>query len=281
MLLGQPAASATVDGEIRRFIETGDIDPMFSVWPGDSSVDRMRRGDAAIRDALRVEMRRRAAGRQPLSLPADVVPVELARSRARSMVTGLFPVAERHAVLEMLARSVVFVTSDNVDDLILADGTWPETAWKLANLYLNSVGAEALSADERLVGFSEETTCYVSTRYFEEPDPFADFVVHEAAHVFHNCKRETLGLKATRTREWLLPIAYRKRETFAYACEAYSRIAASGRTRRDRDRLFAEHAAGRPPSDERVDGAEYFDILREAVAARNGWKQILRRCAPT
>lgn len=30
-----------------------------------------------------------------------------------------------------------------------------------------------------------------------EEDEFADFVVHEAAHVFHNTKRRTLGLPET------------------------------------------------------------------------------------
>jgi len=35
------------------------------------------------------------------------------------------------------------------------------------------------------------------------------------------------------------------------------------------------------PPDERVDGAKYVDILREAVAARNGWKRILERCSPS
>jgi hypothetical protein len=53
---------------------------------------------------------------------------------------------------------------------------------------------------------------------------FADFVVHEAAHVFHNCKRFTVGLPETRTKEFLLPIDSHQRETFAYACEVYSRI---------------------------------------------------------
>jgi hypothetical protein len=44
--------------------------------------------------------------------------------------------------------------------------------------------------------------------------------------------------------------------------------------------LLAEHEQGRPPPDERVDADEYFDILREAVAARNGWKRILARSSP-
>jgi hypothetical protein len=53
---------------------------------------------------------------------------------------------------------------------------------------------------------------YVSPDYFAEEDPFADFVVHEAAHIFHNCKRSTIGLRETRTKEWLLDIEYRHRE---------------------------------------------------------------------
>jgi hypothetical protein len=37
--------------------------------------------------------------------------------------------------------------------------------------------------------------------YFRANHRFANFVVHEAAHVFHKCKRRTLGLPETRRRE--------------------------------------------------------------------------------
>jgi hypothetical protein len=131
------------------------------------------------------------------------------------------------------------------------------------------------------VGLSEETTFFVSSEYFDEEDPFADFVVHEAAHVFHNCKRRTIGLRETRRREWLLDIDYRKRETFAYACEAYARIVERAPRLAERPALGAafarEHAI---PTDERVDRDEFVDIVREACAVRNGWKRILARCAP-
>lgn len=105
-------------------------------------------------------------------------------------------------------------------------------------------------------------------------------MVHEAAHIFHNCKRETIGLRETRRREWLLEIDYAKRETFAYSCEAYSRILELGKTSSARRRLLPELSEGSMPPDERVEGAEYVDILREAVSARNGWKRILDRCSP-
>ena len=105
-------------------------------------------------------------------------------------------------------------------------------------------------------------------------------MLHEAAHVFHNCKRETLGLPSSRRREWLLEIEFRKRETFAYACEAYSRILELGVDQKHRQKLLAELALKPLPGDERVDGEEYLDILGEAVAVRNGWKRILSRCSP-
>ena len=41
-----------------------------------------------------------------------------------------------------------------------------------------------------------------------------------------------------------------------------------------------EYAEGWVPSTDRVDQEELVDILAEAVSARNGWKRILKRCAP-
>jgi hypothetical protein len=34
------------------------------------------------------------------------------------------------------------------------------------------------------------------------------------------------------------------------------------------------------PGEKRVETVEHLDILGETVAARNGWKRILSRCAP-
>jgi hypothetical protein len=128
---------------------------------------------------------------------------------------------------------------------------------------------------------SEETTCYVSPEYFAEDDPFADFIVHEVAHIFHNCKRATIGLRETRTKVWLLDIEYRKRETFAYACEAYARVLERGKSPAQRRALAEEYGRALRISEERVDPAEVASIVREAATARNGWKVILARCAPT
>jgi hypothetical protein len=175
----------------------------------------------------------------------------------------------------------VYVTSETIEPLIL-NHSWDRSAWDLANLYLLSVGAKLLGKEApRLVGISEETTCYVSPAYFTEDDPFADFIVHEAAHIFHNCKRRTIGLRETRTKEWLLDIEYRRRETFAYSCEAYACVVARAKSLAERRRLAADYGSERRISDERVDPSELAIIIAEAASARNGWKVILARCAPT
>jgi hypothetical protein len=197
------------------------------------------------------------------------------------MVRGLFPRVEQDQVLATLQKSVVFLTSVKLEPLLLEPG-YDSSAWTLANLYLASLGAELLGEDApRLVGLREETTCYVSPDYFAEDDPFADFIVHEAAHIFHNCKRASVGLRETRTKEWLLDIEYRKRETFAYSCEAYARVLERAKSPSERRALAADYGSTVRISEERVDPAEVAGIVAEAAAARNGWKAILARCAPT
>src|SRR5262249_28068040 len=121
---------------------------------------------------------------------------------------------------------------------------------------------------------------YVSPEYFSRDDPFDDFIVHEAAHIFHNCKRATVGIRTTRRKEWLLDIDYRKRETFAYSCEAYARIIECGKNTFERRALAEQYAGAARISDERVNTVEVADIVQAAADTRNGWKVILRRCAP-
>lgn len=207
--------------------------------------------------------------------------VALTRGKVEPMVRGLFPRAEQGVVLAVLEKSVVFLASANIDGLLL-EHSFDSSAWTLANLYLASVGAKLLGEDApRLVGLSEETTCYVSPKYFVRDDSFADFIVHEAAHVFHNGKRATLGRRKTRQKEWLLDIEYHRRETFAYSCEACACVLARAKSPAERRTLAAEYGTTVRISDERVDPAEVAALVAEAATARNGWKVILAQCAPT
>ena len=278
------ASLAKQEAAVQNYLTTGEHDPCHHGWPGGNLFAAAQAGDAALRSALIAQLRSRTASvAMPPALPSDLRMTDvtaLTRTRVAPMVGGLFPPHEQAAVLAMLERSVIFLTPDNIES-VLQSTPWLHTAWSLANLYLASVGADMLSQDARaIVGLSEETTCYVSVEYFRDHDPCADYVVHEAAHIFHNCKRATVGLPETRRREWLLDIDFGQRETFAYACEAYSRILTLGRTRAERQAALAAHRDGPVPGHDSVDTEEYLDILGEAVEARNGWKRILQRCAP-
>lgn len=212
------------------------------------------------------------------SVPAPEDLYVLTRRRVEPMVQGLFPKGEQAAVLALLERSVVFLTPDNISD-VLHGQTFDHSAWTIANLYLHSIEAELLSEDApELLGLSQETTCFVTARYLDGRGKFDDFLVHEAAHVFHNWKRAYAGLPHTRYNEWLLPIEFQKREPFAYGCEVYARIIEQSRTAKERQALLAEYADHPYAGGEDID--EHLDILREAVSAKNGWKRILRRCTP-
>ncbi len=266
--------------EVERYLRTGLVDPHHAAWPGNGFMERANRAHEDLRGALVREVRRLAGGLTHVPLPtADTV--ALTRTKVAPMVRGLFPRVEQDAVLATLEKSVVFVTSANIEPLLL-EHAWDSSAWSFANLYLASLGANLLGEDaQRLLGLSEEATCYVSPDYFAEEDPFADFIVHEAAHIFHNCKRATVGLRETRTKEWLLDIEFRKRETFAYSCEAYARVLERAKSASERRALAEDYGSTVRISEERVDPAEVAGIVAEAAAARNGWKVILARCAPT
>jgi hypothetical protein len=265
---------------IQGYLRTGEHEGSWHAWAGENAVASAPLERFALVGALIAAVRTRTVHAAVPKALADVDVKALTHSKVAPMVRGLFPAHEQATMLEVLSRAVVFLTPANIDT-VLGEMRWLSTAWDLANLYLASVGAELLSASApRIVGLSEETTCYVCANYFLEENPFDDFVVHEVAHIFHNCKRETIGLPEMRGREWLLEIDYAKRETFAYACEAYSRLLTLGSGRSARTILLAELAKAPSLAEDRVNVDEYLDILREAIAARNGWKRILRRCAP-
>lgn len=272
-------ATGPITLEIDRYLATGDTDLLYRAWGG-PSVENGRRARKHLRGALIEEVRRRTASATWPPLPAPKETRALTRRKTEPMVRGLFPRAEQEQVLAVVERSVVFLTPANLARL-LHDEDWDRSAWNIANLYLESAGAPLLSDDApALVGMSQETTCFLSPTYFTERHRFADFVVHEVAHIFHNCKRRTVGLPFTRRREWLLDIAFPKREIFAYACEVFSRVLAEASSLAERRTLAAEAGRTFIPGDDRVEPAELSDLVEEAAARRNGWKVILSHCAP-
>lgn len=238
--------------------------------------------DRTMREALISAVLERAPRQAQGPTPQISNLAGLTRAKVAPMVNGLFPLTERSAILKTLAGSVIFLTPENIEST-LRSSTWLGATWSLANMYLLQRGAEPLSPQApAIVGLSEETTCYLRLDYFDDQEqhPFSDYLVHEAAHIFHNCKRGTVGLTETRSREFLLNINYAKRATFAYACEAYSRILVLADSPQSRRAALLEHSQRSLPADAGVDQQEYLDILAQAVGARNGWKRILKACAP-
>jgi len=265
--------------EIELYLRTDDTDFKHTAWSG-GFMERVNQAHDDLRSALLHRVHQLARGRSHHPVP-DCEMTALTRSKVEPMVRGLFPRAEQDPVLATLEKSVVFLTRANIDSILVKEG-FHRAAWDIANLYLGSVDAELLGdGAASIVGLSQETTCFVSAEYFAEQDPFADFVVHEAAHIFHNCKRRTLGLRETRTKEWLLHIDFCERETFAYSCEAYACLLGHARSAAERRGLADEYARSVQVPDECVDSTEVADIVREASESRNGWKVILARCAAT
>ena len=278
-----PARSPMNDEQraaVSRYLETGDTETADTfLWPGNNFIDKETNAHTALRQALIDEVQRRAQGAVLPEIPPQRELVQMTRCRVEPMVRGLFPKAEQDTILKLLEGSVVFLTTANINR-VLEDESFHHCAWMLANAYLTSTGAEPLGGSiQSLLGLSQETTCYVTAKYLEGRGKFDDFLVHEAAHVFHNYKREFVGLRHTRTKEWLLPIDFRKRELFAYCCEAYSRIVEQGKSPKDRTALFEEYVRD-PYKIDGLDVKEHIDILKDAVATKNGWKRILARCAP-
>ena len=242
-------AQSNVAAEIERYIRTGGSDPYHAAWSG-GFLERANWAHEDLRAALIRETLRLAGAATHQLIEGDGV--VLTRGKVGPMVRGFFPRAEQAQVLAMLEKSVIFLTRETIEPILL-DHSFDGSAWTLANLYLASLGAELLGEGApKLVGMSEGTTCYVSPEYFTWDDPFADFIVHEAAHIFHNCKRRTVGLRQTRAKGLA-----------------------------ERSSLAEEYGKTVHIPDNRVDPTEVVSIVKAAATKRNGWKVILARCAPT
>lgn len=266
------------DAEIQRYLQTGKHDMLFLAWPAaENSIERMIRGHRDLQQALLAEVHRRTASVHTSTVIQDLDGANFIRRKTEPMIRGLFPGKEQENVLSLVAKAVVFLTPANIDSIIMNSG-WLSSAWQLANMYLTYMQVEPLSRDApQAVGLSENLQCFVSPEYFDEKCPFADYIVHETAHLFHNCRRSAIGLPETRQRKYLLNIHFAKREVFAYASEAWSQIYERSSTIAGR-RELAGQFNGFGVDDCYADPVEVVAVVRNACSARNGWKFILSHC---
>jgi hypothetical protein len=83
-----------------------------------------------------------------------------------------------------------------------------------------------------------------------------------------------------RRRKFLLDTDFGVRETFADACEAYSRLLALGRTRVERQEALAAHVDGPLSGGNAVDTKEYLGILRGSGRGEKRLKTHLAALCP-
>lgn len=253
------------DDVIETFLATGELEPGYPGWPG-KPAERRRAAEAAVREVLGRIVRWRAK-HAPLSigeLPAD--PAGITRDRAGPMVRGLLG-ADAAAVLDWLPSSVRVLTPSTYPTLIAT--LPPRTAWDLANVLLDAIGAPPLADDTpELEGLAGAGCCHVLPDAFRAPGPLDDVLVHELAHVLHDARRGALGL--TPPDAPVLHVYPHHHETFAWACELWTAISRDPATTPAR---LADWEAGPPPEDARVDLARLRTTLRTAAAGA-GWAAI-------
>ncbi len=261
----------TPSDEIERFIATGEHDPRFAAWSG-SLAERRRVGAAALKDVLCRIVGYRSARGSPFAsgrVPADV-DVQV-RDRVSPMVRGLVPSADADRLLDLLPSRVHVVTPSTFGSLV-AD-VEPGTAWDLANLLLDDIGAPPLSDDTpQLDGLADAGRAWLLPRAFAEARPFSDVVVHEVAHLLHGIRREALGWAPPAG--LVLPVPPRRRETFAYACEVWACVTREAPAADARRALLSTFRATSTPADARVSRSQLDGLLASAADSAGGWEVI-------
>ena len=112
-------ARPTVASEIERFLHDGTHDHMFTAWLGEHFLECAQRGDADLRQALIAAVRERTAGATFPEALRNLDVVTFTRDKVAPMVRGLFPTKEQEIVLDLLARSVVFLTPESIETVVL------------------------------------------------------------------------------------------------------------------------------------------------------------------
>ena len=108
-------SATSIDTEIERYLRSGAHDTLAPVWSGGSIIERGANANGALRDALVAEVLRRTRHTTVPDGLDDADLVTLTRTKVAPMVEGLFPAAEQTTVLDMLARSVVYLTPRNIE----------------------------------------------------------------------------------------------------------------------------------------------------------------------
>lgn len=103
----KPTANSKLEHEVAHFLATGEADPLGSAFPGRHALERLTGYERHLRIALLDEVRQGEQGHRHQRVPPGFNPSAWTRRKVHPMITGLFPAAERPALLDMAARSIV------------------------------------------------------------------------------------------------------------------------------------------------------------------------------
>ena len=211
-------------------------------------------------------------------LPAEAraippVPPEAIRQRIDPMVTGLVSGDWREVALREITARTFVLNLPGTRAAIEAELStcFMGDAWRILWALF---GDHGLKPDDIKVGCDGLAGDYAHVRWsaYQTKDPFSDVVVHEAAHMLHYLKPSHYGLHVRRGQERFVDTEFRHRELFAYACEAYSRVALHGE--RKLRIAFAEKMLDTAFSFPRSQIEEVAALVLSATRARNGWRVI-------
>lgn len=107
---------------IERYLCTGEYEIDHFQWPGRNIVEKSKNGHDDHVRALVAEVKRRSKGRTHAPVP-ELDLAAWTRRKLTPMVHGFFPEAEREIVLRLFEKSVVFLTSDNIE-AVLREQMW-------------------------------------------------------------------------------------------------------------------------------------------------------------
>jgi hypothetical protein len=267
----------TPSDAVERYLFTGEHDPAFPAWSGRVAA-RRRVGGEVLRGVLArvVEHRARRAPLRARRAPDNAAAI--VRERTSGLLRGLLGPDEAAHLEWIVPERVVVIDVDSF--AIIANRVCLDTAWRLANVLLDDVGAPPLSDDTpTLDGVCAHGRAWVTGRAFAPPGPFADVLAHEVAHLLHDLNRGDVQL--TPAGQPVIAVPPLARETFAYAAEVWSCVVRSAPDQASRREQVATYLADHLPVDFRVDPARLGAALRAAAEDPVcGWRHVKATSQP-
>src|SRR5260370_30499982 len=271
--------AAAVDGwsipVIERFLRSAE-----GTWDGAGSgrfTTAQFQNDAAYRRAAKNAMRNLFSLLAKL-LPAEVqsappIPPETIRQRIEPMVKGLVQGDWQEVALRELVQRTFVVNLHGAKAAMEVElpSCDMESPWRILWGLYGDYGLKPDDIDMACDGLAGDFA-HVRWSAYETKDPYSDVVVHEAAHVLHYLKPRHYGLHVRRGQERFVDVDFCHYELFAFACEAYSRVALRGdrKSRISFPQKMQEGAMSFP----RGQLEEVAALVMNAARARNGWRII-------